>query len=515
MSIELIKDILRIEELRGKEDTQALVETEIYLNPSRPDLESILWADGVVEVLSTKVIRDRLVVSGVVKFKVVYKSKEEEKSIYTIDSNADFREEIGIEGITEDMSATIKTNIEYIEHELLDERKLSLKALVSLEGKVEEVKNIEIIKDIERKESLQTLKETIKYKEIYGRETAYAFVKEAFELREDKPAIEEILKLSIQAYEEDATVADDRIIISGMVNARVVYYGEGQIATIEEEMPFNHFLEIPGALSGSQGEILMEVVEGGYEVLEDDEGELKVLDIEAKISISGLAYSENEKNLIVDAYSTKEKIKIEKEELTLVENIKNVVHKESIVKDLSQYKIREIYDLTGYPSIIESRFIDGEFIVEGICIVQGIYLDDVTESIDTLREEIPYKYYLSLDEKVVDPLAEISLDLETIRANLSKDIFVVEASVKHNIKINRNRSLSLIKSLEETGEIIDKRNRPSITIYIVQREDKLWDIAKRYNTTVEEILQANDSISPSDIVVGEKIIIEKTVDISF
>ncbi|MSU00594.1 DUF3794 and LysM peptidoglycan-binding domain-containing protein [Tissierella pigra] len=515
MSIELIKDILRIEELRGKEDTQALVETEIYLNPSRPDLESILWTDGVVEILSTKVIRDRLVVSGVVKFKVVYKSGEEEKRIHTVDSNADFREEIEIEGITEDMSATIKTNIEYIEHELLDERKVSLKALVSLEGKVEEVNNIEIIKDIEEKENLQTLKETIKYKEIQGRETAYAFVKEAFELMEDKPAIEEILKLSIQAYEEEATVAEDRIIISGMVNARVVYYGEGQIATIEEEMPFNHFLEIPGALSDSKGEILIEVVEGGYEVLENDEGELKVLDLEAKIRVSGLAYSENEKKLIVDAYSTREKINIEKEEVNLVENIKNIIHKENIVKDLSSYRIREIYDLTAYPSVIDSRFVDEEFIIEGILMVQGIYLDDTTEDINTLREEVPYKYYLSLEEKNPDLVSEVSLDLETIRANISKDMFVIEASVKHNIKINRMRSLSLIKSLEETGEIIDKKNRPSITIYIVQRNDKLWNIAKRYNTTIEEILQANDNINPNNIMAGEKIIIEKTVDISF
>ena len=255
MSIELIKDVLRIEELRGKEDTQALVETEIYLNPSKADLGKVLWTDGLVEILSTKVIRDRLVISGVVKFKVVYKSQEEENNIYTIDANADFREEIEISGITEDMSATIKSNIEYIEEEILDERKLSLKALVSLEGKVEQVNNIEIIKDIGEKQNLQTLKETIKYKEIYGRETSYAIVKEAFEIGEEKPAMEEILKMTIQAYEQEATVVEDRIIVSGMVNARIVYYGENRIATVEEEIPFNHFLEMPGALAGAQEEL--------------------------------------------------------------------------------------------------------------------------------------------------------------------------------------------------------------------------------------------------------------------
>src|SRR5690554_3133105 len=156
MSIELIKDVLRIEEQRGRENTETLVEAEVYLNPSKPNIEKILWTEGSVEILSTKIVRDRLAISGVVKFKVVYKSEEEDHNIYTLDSNADFREEMEIPGITEEMSALIKSNIEYIEEEILDERKLSLKALVSMEGKVEEVNTIEIIKGIEEKDNLHT-----------------------------------------------------------------------------------------------------------------------------------------------------------------------------------------------------------------------------------------------------------------------------------------------------------------------------------------------------------------------
>lgn len=110
---------------------------------------------------------------------------------------------------------------------------------------------------------------------------------------------------------------------------------------------------------------------------------------------------------------------------------------------------------------------------------------------------------------------DINVELESIRPNNLKDKSTIEAALKHKIKINRERVINVINSIEETGEMIDKRNRPSITIYIVQRGDMLWDIAKRYNTTMEEILQANDSINPSNIMPGEKILIEKKVDISF
>lgn len=511
MSIELKKDILRIEEISGKEESQVLVDTEVYLTPSKPNIEKILWADGTVDILSTKVTRGSIIVSGVVKFKVVYRALDETKNIYTLDSNADFKEEIEIPNITEEMSASVKSNIEYIEEEILDEKKLSLRALVSLKGKVHQVNNIEVIKGIEEKEVLQTLREKIKYKEIQGRETSYANIEETFQLEEDSPPIEEILKISINAYEEEAKVVEDRIIISGIVNPRIIYYGEGEIGTIEEEIHFNHFLEMPGVLPESLCEISMEVAEGNWEVLEDEDGQLKVLDFEVNLRISGNAFFENEKELIVDAYSTEEKVNIEREKINLIEEVGSLIHKENVYKDLQEYNIKEIYDVSGYPSIIDSRFGEDGLIVEGILSLQVIYLEEDSEEIKTLVDEIPYKYYLPTDENVGGSDIDIDLNVENIKVKENSNI---EGTIKHKINLRKNRLLSVINSIEGTGEIIDKKNRPSIIIYIVQKDDILWDIAKRYNTTIEEILEANENINPNNIMPGEKIIIEKKIDVS-
>ena len=49
----------------------------------------------------------------------------------------------------------------------------------------------------------------------------------------------------------------------------------------------------------------------------------------------------------------------------------------------------------------------------------------------------------------------------------------------------------------------------------MQKGDSLWDIARRYNTTVEEIVLSNNIVSPDHLMPGEKIIIEKIVDNSF
>ncbi len=48
---------------------------------------------------------------------------------------------------------------------------------------------------------------------------------------------------------------------------------------------------------------------------------------------------------------------------------------------------------------------------------------------------------------------------------------------------------------------------------MVQREDLLWDIAKRYNTTREEILASNGFTSDYELKLGDKIIIEKNLEL--
>ena len=512
MSIEIKKDILKIEEIRSKKESQVLVDTEVYLTPSKPDIGTILWVDGTVDILSSKVTRGSVVVSGVAKFKVVYESNLEGDNIYTLDTNVDFKEEIELNNITEEMSASVKANIEYIEHEVLDEKKISLKALISLKSKVHQINNIEVIENIEEKPELQILRQKIKYKEIQASEISHASIEETYELDEDSPPIEEILKISINAYEEETTVVEGRIIVSGIVNPRIVYYGGGQISTIEEEIHFNHFLEMPQVVAESLSEVSIEVSEGSWEVLENDEGQLKTLDLDIKLRISGNAYCQNEKDLIVDAYSTKEKVHIETERVNLLENIGTIIHKENVYKGLQDHYIREIYNISGHPSIIESKFADDGLIVEGILAMQIIYLEEETREIKTLFDEIPYKFYLPLEENALGSDIDIDLSVETIKIN---EDFSIEGIIKHKLNMNKNRLLSLINSIEETGEIIDKRNGPSIIIYIVQNNDSLWDIAKRYNTTMEEILGANENINPNNIMPGEKIIIEKKIEMSF
>ena len=511
--MEIIRDILKVEELKGYEEKESLIETDLYLNQTEADVERILWTDGKIEILNSKIIRDKILVNGLVKFKVAYRSTEEKQNIHLLEINRDFREEIEIEGITEEMSGEVKAKLEYIEGEVIDERKLSLRALVKLMGKVEEINLVEVIKDIKEVQGLQILREKIQYNNIKGKEESYGFVREAFEINEEDPGIEEILKIQIQAYEKETSISQDRIMVSGTIETSIIYYGGDKLNSIKREFPFTHFLEVDNIDGDSKCHIDMEVVDGQYELRENLEGDFKIVDLEIKVKVLAKIYSIEEKEVIVDLYSTNKVINLQGEEIVIMESIQDIVDKENISKELNIRDIKEIYAVDGYASIIDNQYVEDKIIIEGLIDLNIYYLKEDVEEISTMHEEIPFKSYLTIEEAIHNPIINVDTKLEELKYSLRDNVLKIDGNVKNHISINKESRIEIISEIEETE--IDKKNRPSITIYMVQKEDKLWDIAKRYNTTMEEIILTNDISTPSSLMPGEKIIIEKKIDIDF
>ena len=52
---------------------------------------------------------------------------------------------------------------------------------------------------------------------------------------------------------------------------------------------------------------------------------------------------------------------------------------------------------------------------------------------------------------------------------------------------------------------------PSITGYVVKREDTLWMIAKRYGTTIEKMRQYNENVS-EPLEEGQKLFLLKEME---
>ena len=61
-----------------------------------------------------------------------------------------------------------------------------------------------------------------------------------------------------------------------------------------------------------------------------------------------------------------------------------------------------------------------------------------------------------------------------------------------NVNVVKEKNADVITDIKINEDApIDKSNQPGIVIYFAEETDTLWDIAKRYHTTTEEIALVN------------------------
>jgi nucleoid-associated protein YgaU len=73
--------------------------------------------------------------------------------------------------------------------------------------------------------------------------------------------------------------------------------------------------------------------------------------------------------------------------------------------------------------------------------------------------------------------------------------------------ISENRSINLIDEVEQ--EESESNQDYSVVVYIVKPGDTLWNIAKRFRTTVDFIVRTNGIENPDKIDVGQKLYIPR------
>lgn len=143
------------------------------------------------------------------------------------------------------------------------------------------------------------------------------------------------------------------------------------------------------------------------------------------------------------------------------------------------------------------------------------------------RDKFTNEILLNSSEEIPDNSGDVSDENQTNQGNYIRYIIqsgdtLTGIAKKYRTTINELVRINNIQNpnLIYAGEVLliptknnsinsgsdDKNN----TIYIVQRGDTLTSIAKRYNTTVQDLVRNNNILNPNLIYPGQKLIIMKT-----
>lgn len=519
MSLELVGEPIRINRTIGEDSTQTIVENDIIVPDTKPDIANILLLDGDAWISGADTAAERVLVSGSVRYKILYVSEDPEQPVKSITSTASFQYAMEMPGARQGMQSRVKCDIEHLEYEILNSRKVNVKAIISLSGKVTEQIDQYITKGFEGSDGIQVLRKTVIANTYLGDCQADCRISETLDIPVGKPAIYEILRNDVKITGREYRAGDDKVIVRGNLNISTLYIADNEYRSIqfmEHEIPFTRMLDIPGVDETCSSSLDIDLEEAFFEAEEDGDGELRRLNCDVMLDVYAQCYGKKEIEMVEDAYSPYSRVSIEKEELILdelvSENESQLTLRENIEIDEDAPDIFELFNVLGKLSLSAGEIADDRVVVEGVTVCNVLYLaSNEGQPVFCTYREIPFRQAIEVKGARTGMAHDVEMDIEHYSYSLvsSRE---VEVRLVIGLKTKACKQLSvpvIVKAAEQPLDEKRAASRPGITICFAQPGDTLWEIAKRNYTTIDEILKNNDLYDTGQIVPGSQIIITR------
>ena len=120
--------------------------------------------------------------------------------------------------------------------------------------------------------------------------------------------------------------------------------------------------------------------------------------------------------------------------------------------------------------------------------------------------EIPFTSVLDIKGTKPDMNVIAKVQLETIDGTVEANTIAIRATLTVSVKVlynvDKNWVVDVVQNKEEK-----KEKQSSVTIYVVNKGDTLWELAKKFNTTMDELIRINEMDNPDVINIGQRIIV--------
>ena len=511
--LDVIKENIQFEQLVRESNSNIVLKDEYLIPDTHPDVEEILCIECRPTITNKEIIGEKVVVEGKVDYIVLYLAREDELVVNSVEYTQKFTSNIDLNSDEHKIICEVEGKIEHIEAMIMNERKIAIQGILTIDGQIYKNKQVEFVKEIESNNDVEILKKTEMINSVNATKEVNMNGKSIIRVGMDKPQIEKILRCNLMLHKKEIKVVDDKMYLGCYCKINILYKSSEskEIICLDDDIYLSKEEEIEGITLDMMPEVNFDILDNEVLLEEDDLGEVRIINAEFNVKACIKIFSTENVETIKDAYSPKFLLGLRKEECE-IGMIQGINSTETVVKDGIQLKEddlkpEQILSTNAIIIVTDKEVKKDRVEVEGIVKVDVLYKTKEEEKyLSNVKGEIPFKSVIDISGAEEGMKSTVKAAIENLEAFLEGNSISMKVTLGLNTKVLYEVNKELISDIvEEEGEIPD--NKSSITIYVVGEEDTLWSLAKKFNTTIEDLIKINEIDDPECIDVGQKLII--------
>lgn len=484
------KDCISVCETHAQGSAEHPIDCDITLPEYLPDIVRILRCTAVPGVQSHQITGDRITAECDTKVRILYIC--DEGKLHCFEQNLQFAKQLELKS-ADITQVFVGAKTEYINYRVSGQRRLEVHGAIGVFAKSTVKKPCNLVCDAQGG-AIACRKEEMTVCDLQS------VVEKCFTVNEtlDAGSLSEPMGAIIGAHGtatiDELKVISDKLFLKGQIILRTVFTGQEscQIECLDSIININQIIEAPEINEIQDIDARLCVSSIDVRPRYDSAGNKNLLDVSASLAFSAQGYSVRKISAVRDAYSTKYEAEVTKSTVylpCLEDKIEDTFLCRGVC-DLSTTGMSEVlsFNCGGATSVFsvneDGASINGE-------VTADIIYRDRQGDIAFAQRLIPYEYKRNIRAGSVltcNPQSIVTASSFTMAEGDRLDVRV-ELCVRGFVFSETEKSI--------TTEIAVDTSCPksvkcaALTVYFAEAGEGLWDIARKYNTTVEAIAREN------------------------
>lgn len=532
--MKLSSKTLHTNQIKCHGSMQITLEDDVNVPDTKPDIDFLIKQQGTLELAEIKSEQDKVILRGVLPFTLLYASSDDIRPVHNMKGQIPFEETLNMDSLLPSDEVFCHYDLEDCQINLINSRKISVRAIVSFHCQVEEdaqnPAGVDIISDEAARagmdatippEGLHKRYETISYTQSTPRQKDIFRIKDEIVLPKGKPTLDTLLYYEMTPQNIQTRLVDDGVRLTGDLQLFLLYVPEDEerrMEYLETEIPIDGVINCTGCNEQMIPDISFLPQNRELEVKTDEDGENRILDLELSLSLNMKFYEDMEMEILNDAYSTACELSLLRQPVTfekLLMKSQNVLRASEHIKiENEQEKILQICTAAGKIQIDEQEIQENGIALEGIVELDILYItENDDQPLSSTKGMIPFQHFLEIKNISPKDHYQLQSDISQISV-IMLDGEEMEAKVVINLGaiVFTPASQNVVTEMEEAPLDLDRLQKmPGIVGFIAGENSTLWELAKEYCTSPESIMELN-GLSSEEIHPGDRLLLAKQVD---
>lgn len=479
---------------------------EMIVPDACPDILRIVETDGKAFLTRKEAADGRVELAGLFKLSVLY-VPDGEAGVRHLDATIPFTCAAEGSGIGPSCTVVACARLCRADTRAINPRKILVRAEAAVDVAVFSPRGEAVCSRItgDDEEGVEQLTET---QEVY----LTACVQEKpFPLSDDmalsasKPAALELLKSRVSLSRGDSKIIGNKLIFKGSANVTVLYRGEDNgVYTSNAELPFSQIMEVSGVAEDAECDLTLALTGAECTLNAEDDGR------SVSVSIEALAQAVVRENrileILVDAYSTREPLEAEWESCPVEERLDRGVRSQN-VREVWEVPgaIREVTDCRLTVGRITQTREGEKLLLTAQVEIQALALNEEGE-LSALQHPVEVSCAIELPEGCACS-CQCEGSGEVYAAPTAAGI-EARFTLDFRFCAMSHRQVTALCALKPGEAPAESGEQPSLVLRMLERGERLWDVAKSYGTTIADIMSANE-LEDASAAVGRLLLIPR------